>query len=367
MQLAIEDVQYVGASRGRRQHPPQWGGFTCQLYRETAYQNGALTSKKQEPQNAYSCGVHQSGNVPARRWICYNCGHLGHIAKACRNSSLVCAYASGVLVEPAPVRMKVKGVEILFVVNTGSALTLAVRTSTKKNRGKCLNPVPRGISAADGMGLQVSGVVSMSVTDEGSGSLHKLSLLVARYLSALTLLGRDWLSALQPGLQYHILTNSQVVCVCMLLVPNPFWFLVSINLKGSAIPVFHRAYDVPCDIVQNTKEELYKLEQAGIIYRVKSSPWASLIVVVPKKSYENRLFDRNPLPPADDVFKIFVGCRVFCCLDLTQAYLQLEVEEPCRELLTINNIKGLYRFNRLVFRLTFGPAISQSVIESIQF
>ncbi|KAJ8890113.1 hypothetical protein PR048_009620 [Dryococelus australis] len=42
-QLAIEDVQYVGARRGCRQRPPQQGGFTHQPYRETARQNGALT------------------------------------------------------------------------------------------------------------------------------------------------------------------------------------------------------------------------------------------------------------------------------------------------------------------------------------
>ncbi|KAJ8891723.1 hypothetical protein PR048_004252 [Dryococelus australis] len=42
-QLAIEDVQYVGASKGHRQHPPQRGGFTHQPYKKIASQNGALT------------------------------------------------------------------------------------------------------------------------------------------------------------------------------------------------------------------------------------------------------------------------------------------------------------------------------------
>ncbi|KAJ8886396.1 hypothetical protein PR048_012607 [Dryococelus australis] len=272
-QQAIEDVQYAGACRGCRQNPPQWAGFTRQPYRDIASQNRVLTSKKQEPQNAWSCGVHHlSGNSPTRGWICYNCGHLGHITKACRNS-------------------------------------------------------------------KVSGVVPVAVTDEVSGSLHKLSLLVAKDLSAPALLGSDWLPALRSGWQDHLLANSQVLSMHV-VVPSGVvnraevlvdlkskytkafsvvnndkpisGYKVNIHLKGSTIPVFHRAYDVPYAIVQNLKEELYKLEQAGIISR-------------------------------------------------------LEVEEPCRGLLTINTINGLYRFNRLVSGLASALAIFKSDIESSLF
>ncbi|KAJ8887455.1 hypothetical protein PR048_013670 [Dryococelus australis] len=314
-----------------------------------------------------------SGSCPAQRWICYNCGHLGHIAKACRNSkvndssvlSLVCAYTSGVLVEPVSVQIKVYGVEIFFVVDTG--------------RPNALTPFPGDLMAANGMGLQVSGVVPVSVPDEVSGSLHKLSLLVARDLSAPALLGRDWLSALWPGWRDHLLANSQVLSMHVVgptgvanraevlvdlkskytkafsVVNNDrpiSGFKENINLKVSAIPVFHRAYDVPYDSVQNVKEEFQ---------------WANPILVVPKTSGQILLCvdlkTTYPLPREDDIFNKFVGCQVFCLLDLTQ----LEVEEHCREFLTINTINGLYLFNRLVFGLVSAPAIFQSVIESSQF
>ncbi|KAJ8886004.1 hypothetical protein PR048_012210 [Dryococelus australis] len=386
-QLAIEDVQYAGASRGRSQHPPQWGGFTRQPYRETDSQNGALTLKKQDPQNACSCGIHhQSGSCPAWRWICYNYGRLRHIAKACHNSkvndssvlSLVCAYVLGVPVEPASVGTKVNCVEILFVVNTG------IRISTKKKLGaNAITPFPGELRAANRTGLQVNGVVPLSVTDEVSGSLHKLSLLVARDLSAPVLLGRDWLSSLRPGWQDHLLANSQVFSVHVVgasgvanraevlvdlkskyteafyVVNNDrpiSGFKVNINLKGSAIPVFHRAYDVPYALVQNLKEEFLAL-------------WASPIIVVPNKSGQIRLcmdlkatgnphlgVYQYPLRRAGGIFNKFVRHQMFCPLDLTQAYLQLEVV-TCRELLTINTINWLYRFNRLVFGLSSAPAI----------
>ncbi|KAJ8892347.1 hypothetical protein PR048_004927 [Dryococelus australis] len=213
-------------------------------------------------------------------------------------------------------------------------------------------------------------------------TLKSLSLLVARDLSAPALLGRDWLAALQPGWQDHLLANSQVLSMHVVgtsgvanraevlvylkskytkafsVVNNDrpiSGFKVSINLKGSAIPVFHRAYDVPYALVQNVKE-LFKLEQAGIISHVKSSPWASPIIAVPKNipCLKQMIFSTN-------------GCQVFCHLNLTQVYLQLEIEEPCRELLTINTINRLYRFNRLVFGLASAPAIFQSVIKSILF
>ncbi|KAJ8869408.1 hypothetical protein PR048_028398 [Dryococelus australis] len=61
----------------------------------------------------------------------------------------------------------------------------------KKLGANALTPFPGELRTANGMGLQVSKVVPVSVTDEVSGSLHKLSLLVARDLSAPVLLDRD--------------------------------------------------------------------------------------------------------------------------------------------------------------------------------
>ncbi|KAJ8880847.1 hypothetical protein PR048_017319 [Dryococelus australis] len=270
-QLATEDVQYVSASRGRCQHLSQCGDFTHQPYREMANQNRALTKKKQEPQNACSCGVrihqaavqHRDGFVTtAAVWDIL----LRHAAMANDSSvlSLVCAYTSVIPVEQASVQIKsgpLQKKKLALLVR--DAISIAAR----------LAGPPTGQFTS----------VAMHVVGP-SGVANQAEVLVdlkSKYTKAFSVVNYD-----RP-------ISS---------------FKVNINLKGSAIPVFHRAYDVPYVLVQNMNKAFYKLE------------------LVQKK--------------ADDIFNKFVGCQVFCPLDLTQAYLQLEVEEPSMEFLTINTINA---------------------------
>ena len=52
-------------------------------------------------------------------------------------------------------------------------------------------------------------------------------------------------------------------------------------------------------------------------------------------------------------------------LDLSQAYLQLPVDEDSKDLLVINTQKGLFRYNRLPYGVSMAPAIFQSVMDRI--
>lgn len=56
-----------------------------------------------------------------------------------------------------------------------------------------------------------------------------------------------------------------------------------------------------------------------------------------------------PLPRIEDIFSFLAGGEKFSKIDLSQAYLQMEVKESRRKFLTINTHKGLYQYNRLVF------------------
>lgn len=63
----------------------------------------------------------------------------------------------------------------------------------------------------------------------------------------------------------------------------------------------------------------------------------------------NLIIDEHPLPTLDELFASMAGGQMFSKIDLRQAYLQLEVAEENKELLTINTHKGLYRCNRLMY------------------
>ena len=72
-----------------------------------------------------------------------------------------------------------------------------------------------------------------------------------------------------------------------------------------------------------------------------------------------------PLPNVEDIFARLAGGKIFTKLDLSQAYLQLPVDEDSKGLLVINTPKGLFRYNRLPYGVSVAPAIFQSVMDRV--
>ncbi|CAH8624689.1 unnamed protein product [Dicrocoelium dendriticum] len=72
-----------------------------------------------------------------------------------------------------------------------------------------------------------------------------------------------------------------------------------------------------------------------------------------------------PLPIPEDIFAKLNGGKCFAKLDLSDAYLQVEVDESSRELLTINTHRGLYQYNRLPFGVKTAPAIFQQLMDTM--
>ena len=70
-----------------------------------------------------------------------------------------------------------------------------------------------------------------------------------------------------------------------------------------------------------------------------------------------------PLPRIDELFASLSGGQTFTTLDLSRAYLQLELEEESQELVTINTHKGLYKYTRLPFEVASAPAIFQRTMK----
>ena len=60
-----------------------------------------------------------------------------------------------------------------------------------------------------------------------------------------------------------------------------------------------------------------------------------------------------------------LGGRIFSKLDMSQAHLQLPLDEKSKELVTINTHKGLFQYNRLLFGVPSTPAVFQRCMESL--
>ena len=116
----------------------------------------------------------------------------------------------------------------------------------------------------------------------------------------------------------------------------------------------------------------------GILSKVEFSEWASPTVYIRKKSKEIRVCAdfstglnaalkdyQYPLPSPEEVFNKLNGGKVFSKIDLSEAYLQIPVEENSSKLLCINSHRGLYKFDRLVFGIKVAPAIFQQVMDTM--
>lgn len=75
--------------------------------------------------------------------------------------------------------------------------------------------------------------------------------------------------------------------------------------------------------------------------------------------------DQFALPRIEDIFAALSGGVQFSKVDFKHAYLQMEVAEDSRPLMTINTEKGLYQYNRLVYGVAYAPAIWQGSTEMV--
>ena len=71
------------------------------------------------------------------------------------------------------------------------------------------------------------------------------------------------------------------------------------------------------------------------------------------------------LPSHKNIFAKLNGRKIFSKLEVSDVYLQVQVEEECSKLLTINTHKGLYEFNQLLFGMKVMPCIFQRIIDTM--
>ena len=155
-------------------------------------------------------------------------------------------------------------------------------------------------------------------------------------------------------------------------------FRAKLHVQPGARPKFCKARPIPYAIKGAIDRELDRLESAGIIQSVPYSDWAAPIVAVPKGDGRFRIcgdykvtvnpvldIDQYPLPKAQDLFSSLAGGRKFTKLDLSQAYLQVMLEEESRQYLTINTHRGLYQFLRMPFGVASAPAIFQKTMDQV--
>ena len=152
----------------------------------------------------------------------------------------------------------------------------------------------------------------------------------------------------------------------------------SLKMHTDVTPKFLKPRSVPYALIPAIEKDLERLENAGIIRQVTYSDWASPIVPVPKADGTVRIcgdykvtinqdlkLDHYPMPKAEDIFSTLNGGEKFTKLDLSQAYLQLPLDEESQKLTTISTHKGLFQYTRLPYGIASAPAIFQMTMDKI--
>ena len=162
---------------------------------------------------------------------------------------------------------------------------------------------------------------------------------------------------------------------------------------GNHPPIASKPYTLPLKHYDWVQREIETLERAGIIER-SISPWASPVVIVPKKSAPGKPPRRRmcvdyrkinklqtkvtkadsgkgcisliPLPKIDKLYAKLKGYKVFSSLDLRSGYYHIGLKDSAKpKSAFVLSSLGKYQFNRVPFGLAQAPAYFQKLINDV--
>ncbi|XP_062704527.1 uncharacterized protein K02A2.6-like [Aedes albopictus] len=292
------------------------------------------------------------------------------------------------------VTVAINGVPVPLQLDSASDISIVSETVWKQLGKPAINPSSSQASNASGDPLSLVGEFECEVSIKGETKRGRCFVTSVRDLN---LMGIEWIDLFNFwSIPFDSICN-QIVMPSKREIDREIQQLklkhkevfnetlglcnrtkVQLHLKPGSKPVFCPKRPVPFHSVPLVDAELNRLQSLGIITPVDFSEWAAPIVAVKKPDgrvricadystgLNNALEANNyPLPVPEEIFAQLAGCQVFSVIDLSDAYLQCEVTEDSKQLLTINTHRGLFRFNRLAPGVKSAPGAFQRMIESL--
>ena len=286
--------------------------------------------------------------------------------------------------------VSVNGAPLAMEIDTGATVSLICK-STYTNRWSTrsrphLEHTSVLLKTYSGRNLSVLGQIVVTVTY--CEQSHRLPLLVVGGDGA-SHLGRNWLYKLKVELEKLTIFHTQSASGLEGILANHSELFkdelglvkgtpVKLHVDASCKPRFFRPCPVPYALRSKVEAELDRLLKAGVIEPVRSSDWPAPIVPVLKQDGSVRIcgdykmtvnkavvVETYPLPRVEDLLASIGNGKVFSKLDLANTYTQLELDDESKNLVTINTLKGLFRYNCLPFGVAAAPAIFQRTMETL--
>lgn len=360
---------------------------------------------KKEPRSPcwFCSGCHFHADCPYKDRVCPKCKQFGHKESHCEqvaewkkkratrpadvNRVAVNAVRERRCIEPI-----IGGQKLKLQLDTGSDWTIISRANWKvlgspdlmecgKAFSACRNEIP--MLGKFPCRMKLNG-------QEATGSVH-----VAED-DSLNLFGDDWFEKL--GLKVVQLKN---ICNAVTGEPEGDAKLVkdvkakfpklfapglglcnkmkaSLTLKDGAKPIYRNKRPVPFAAAEDIERELKRLQSIGVITPINYSSYAAPLVAVKKQDGSTRICadysrglndalepNKHPLPTPDDIFAQLSGKRIFSKIDLSDAFLQIELDDEAKKIMPINTHCGLFQVNRLQPGIKTAPGIFQQLMETM--
>ncbi|MEE4247260.1 MAG: RNase H-like domain-containing protein, partial [Kangiellaceae bacterium] len=355
---------------------------------------------------------HVSSKCPFANKSCFKCSKIGHTANACRSKSAATANVEQVVttgeeadeeschslyhlqsqtakVPPLVIPLLLNETPVMMELDTGASVSLISQQTHRKLSAVLpeLQESSMHLKGYGGQPVEVLGEMSVSVKLQG-GDSKQLPLVVVAGTGS-SLIGRNWLKQLPIDLHEILqVRQGQHPSITRLLDEYQDVFSdglghytgdpVSFHRRASFEPKFFKARQVPFALKAKVEAQLSKEIEQGILKPVASSDFASPIVPVLKSDGSVRICadfkrsvnlavepDTYPLPRIEELFAKLTGGKQFTKLDLSQAYMQLPLDEKAQEMCTINTSKGLLRYTRLPFGVSPAVGIFQRTIDCL--
>lgn len=347
------------------------------------------------------CGYKNHTTVQCRfaNYKCKKCNVKGHLRRMCKKVNYVvsesaddggddggCFNIRTSNGEPMTETINVRGVQINFQIDSGSAVTaISEKTFYKHFKEVSLIETNKRLLSYTGNNIECIGIVRLPFTYVGR--TQNLDVYVIRD-GGPPLLGRDFISFFKLEMipVNYCENSSSVKAQLQTQFPSVFSdelgtfkkYKIRLNLRQDAKPIFFKPRPIAFALRNKIDKELDRLVSIGILKPVEYSEYASPIVPVLKRDGSIRLcadysvtinkqllVDQYPLPTAHELFTKLHGGQQFSKLDLSQAYAQCILDDESQKITCINTHKGLFMYTRLVFGLACAPAIFQRVMECV--
>lgn len=365
-------------------------------------------------------GNHQRRVCKFRESTCFVCGRKGHLSRVCKSRTNHIAEEDSNDSDPEfqtnivnvvkcaeavkkTICVSINGTKIEMEIDTGAPCGIISKNHLKNIKHSGIFKTTRKFHSYSGHSIPCLGRIPVYV--KVGETIRKLNLYVMDG-DYDPLFGREWIShfvkeinwsdLFSPSNQVNSIKTAQpLLCsseerklqyvlsqyndifseTAGKLVGQP----AKVHLKSDVTPRFAKAREIPLALRDAYAAEIDAKIASGFYVKVDYSEWASPTHVVVKKNGKLRItgnykptlnplmiIDEHPIPKAEMLLNKMNDSKLFCHLDITDAYSHLTVDEEYAHALTLNTpTHGLIRPTRAVYGAANIPAIWQRRMEEV--